>query len=84
MFENMAHCYMLASISNMLQQQQHQGMQTNVDIMISLQALFGETFSYALFDVINTIMNSSMKFGMPVRDHLLKMMNLFNEAKINS
>ncbi|KAL5550459.1 hypothetical protein UlMin_000635 [Ulmus minor] len=39
---DMARYYMLASMSNMLQQQ-HQGMRTAADVMASLQAMFGET-----------------------------------------
>ncbi|KAL5560427.1 hypothetical protein UlMin_036638 [Ulmus minor] len=42
----MARCYMLALMSNVLQQQ-HQGMRTAADIMASLQAMFGETSTRA-------------------------------------
>ena len=78
---DMAHCYMLASMSNVLQQQHHE-MQTAADIMASLQAIFGETSTRARFEAVKTIMNSHMKVGMAMRDHLLKIMTYFNEAKI--
>ncbi|KAL5549496.1 hypothetical protein UlMin_004727 [Ulmus minor] len=44
--DDMARCYMLASMSNVLQQQ-HQGMRTAAEIMASVQAMFGETSTRA-------------------------------------
>ena len=69
-------------MSNMLQQQ-HQGMPTTADIMTSLQAMFGETSTHARFEAVKAIMNSHMKVGMPVRDHLLRIMAHLNEAEIH-
>ncbi|KAL5556122.1 hypothetical protein UlMin_038358 [Ulmus minor] len=79
---DIARCYMLASMSNVLQQQ-HQGMRTAAEIMASVQAMFGETSTRARFEAIKAIMNSRMKLGTSVRDHLLRIMAHFNEAEIH-
>ncbi|KAL5572387.1 hypothetical protein UlMin_021984 [Ulmus minor] len=47
--DDMARCYMLASMSNVLQQQ-HQRMRTAAKIMASVQAMFGETCTRARFE----------------------------------
>ncbi|KAL5564989.1 hypothetical protein UlMin_028153 [Ulmus minor] len=49
--DDMARCYMLASMSNVLQQQ-HQGMRTAAEIMASVQAMFGETSTRARFEAV--------------------------------
>ncbi|KAL5569983.1 hypothetical protein UlMin_026558 [Ulmus minor] len=62
---------------------QHQGMRTAAEIMASVQAMFGETSTRARFEAVKAIMNSRMKLGTPVRDHLLRIMAHFNEAEIH-
>ncbi|KAL5572293.1 hypothetical protein UlMin_021890 [Ulmus minor] len=47
--DDMARYYMLASMSNVLQQQ-HQGMRTAAEIMAYVQAMFGETSIYKNHD----------------------------------
>ncbi|KAL5547932.1 hypothetical protein UlMin_003163 [Ulmus minor] len=51
--------------------------------MASVQAMFGETSTRARFEAVKTIMNSRMKLGTPVRDHLLRITAHFNEAEIH-
>ena len=51
--------------------------------MASLWAMFGETSTRAWFEASKPIMNSRMKVGMSMRDHLLRIMSHFNEAKIH-
>ena len=51
--------------------------------MASIQAMFGETSTRTRFEAVKAIMNSRMKVGMPVRDHLLRIMAHFNEAEIH-
>ncbi|KAL5570299.1 hypothetical protein UlMin_026874 [Ulmus minor] len=51
--------------------------------MASVQAMFGETSTRARFEAVKAIMNSRMKLETPVRDHLLRIMAHFNEAKIH-
>ncbi|KAL5572871.1 hypothetical protein UlMin_022468 [Ulmus minor] len=62
---------------------QHQGMRTAAEIMASVQAMFGETSTRARFEAVKAIMNSCMKLGTPIRDHLLRIMAHFNEAEIH-
>ncbi|KAL5581101.1 hypothetical protein UlMin_013543 [Ulmus minor] len=79
---DMACCYMLASMSNVLQEQ-YQGMRTVTDVMTSLQAMFRETSTHARFDAVKDIVNSRIKAGMPLRDHLLRIIAHLNEAEID-
>ncbi|KAL5579928.1 hypothetical protein UlMin_012370 [Ulmus minor] len=62
---------------------QHKGMRIAAEIMASLLAMFGETSTRAWFEAVKAIMNSRMKVGTPVRDHLLRIMTHFNEAEIH-
>ncbi|KAL5563595.1 hypothetical protein UlMin_033342 [Ulmus minor] len=55
--DDMARCYMLVLMPNVLQQQ-YQGIRTAADIMGSLQAMFGETSIRARFEAVKAIMNS--------------------------
>ena len=80
--KDMAHCYMLALMSNVLQQQ-HQGMRTTAEIMASVQAMFGETSTRARFEAVKAIINSWMKVWTSVMDHLLRIMAHFNEVEIH-
>ena len=55
----MARCYIVASMSNVLQQQ-HQHMPNAADIMLSLKELFGEIDRAARFEAMRKIMSTSM------------------------
>ncbi|KAL5579677.1 hypothetical protein UlMin_012119 [Ulmus minor] len=52
-------------------------MRTAAEIMTSVQAMFGETSTCARFEAVKAIMNSRMKLGTPVRDHLQRIMAHF-------
>ena len=78
---SMAKCYMLASISNVLQTQ-HEQMDTAADIMLSLSEMFADKSRPARQAALRTIMNTRMAEGTPVRENMLKMMDCFNEAEI--
>lgn len=78
---SMAKCYMLASMSNVLQTQ-HEQMDTASDIMLSLSEMFADKSRPARQAALRTIMNTRMAEGTPVREHMLKMMDCFNEAEI--
>ncbi|KAH9704344.1 hypothetical protein KPL70_011418 [Citrus sinensis] len=77
----MAKCYILASISNILQTK-HQNLETATEIMDSLQQMFGQSTRSARQAALKGIMNSKMGKGTRVRDHVLKMMDSLNEAEI--
>ncbi|GHB33619.1 hypothetical protein GCM10010392_69100 [Streptomyces clavifer] len=57
-------------------------MDTAYEIMMSLSEMFADKSRPARQAAIRTIMNTRMAVGTPVRDHMLKMMDCFNEAEI--
>ena len=79
--DEMARCYILASMSNVLQQQHHT-MPTAAEIMLSLKELFGEQDRAARFEAMRKIMSSVMPEGSSVREHVLKMMEYLNEIDV--
>ncbi|XP_075515579.1 uncharacterized protein LOC142550225 [Primulina tabacum] len=79
--DEMARCYILGSISNVLQQK-HQNMDTATKIMDSLQEMFEQQGRQARQAAIRTIMNMRMKPGTPVRDHMLVLITQFNVAGV--
>ncbi|XP_052288067.1 uncharacterized protein LOC127899130 [Citrus sinensis] len=74
-------CYILASISNILQAK-HQNLETAIEIIDSLQHMFRQSTRSARQAVLKGIMNSKMGKETRVRDHVLKMMDYLNEAEI--
>ena len=78
---DMAKCYILASMSNVLQHQ-HQAMATAYDMIWNLKSMFGDQNRAARQVAMRAIMNSQMAEGTPVRDHVLKMMGHLNELEI--
>ena len=73
-----ARMYILASLNGMLQSQ-HQSMSTSSAMLLSLQEMFGVHSRSAKQMVMKQIMNIRMSKGTSVRDHIIKMMGLFNE-----
>ena len=68
----MAKCYILASISNVLQHQM-QDVELASDIMLSLKEMFGEQSRFARQETMRQIYNTKMTDGTSVREHCLKM-----------
>ncbi|KAK6160425.1 hypothetical protein DH2020_003806 [Rehmannia glutinosa] len=79
--DEMARCYILGSISNVMQQK-HQSMSTATEIMESLREMFEHQGRQARQIAIRSIMNMRMKHGTPVRDHMLVLIAPFNVAKV--
>lgn len=77
----MAKCYILASISNILQTK-HQNLETATKIKDSLQQMFGQSTRSARQAALKGIMNSKIGKGTRVHDHVLKMIDYLNEAEI--
>ena len=77
----MAKCYMLTSMSTVLQHQ-HQGMNTATEIMNNLNNLFGTQNRAAKSLAFRSIMTKVMKEGTPVRDHVLEMMSHLNQIEV--
>ncbi|CAA0830832.1 cysteine-rich RLK (RECEPTOR-like protein kinase) 8, partial [Striga hermonthica] len=79
--DEMARCYILASMLNVLQQQHHT-MPTAADMMLSLKELFGEQDRAAQFEAMRKIISYVMPEGASVREHVLKMMEYLNEIDV--
>ncbi|XP_074562879.1 uncharacterized protein LOC141819483, partial [Curcuma longa] len=79
--DEMARCYILASMSNVLQHQ-HQAMPTAYDMMLSLKELFGHQNRAARQEAMRNLLTTTMREGTPVREHILKMMAHLNEMEI--
>ncbi|RVW45213.1 Retrovirus-related Pol polyprotein from transposon TNT 1-94 [Vitis vinifera] len=79
---NKARCYLLATMNEVLRTK-HEGLETASEIMESLQQMFGRPSEQARHEAVKTVMNSKMKNGSSVREHVFKMIHHFNEAEIN-
>ena len=73
-----ARMYILASLNEVLQSQ-HKSMSTSSAMLLSLLEMFGVHSRSAKKMVMKQIMNTRMSEGTPVRDHMIKMIRLFNE-----
>ena len=72
----MAKCYILASISNVLQHQM-QDVELASDIMLSLKEMFDEQGHSARQETMRQIYNTKMVEGTSMREHCLRM--IFNQ-----
>ena len=79
--DEMARCYILASMSNVLQHQ-HESMVTAYDMMLNLKEMFGEQNHAGRQVAMKALLNTKMAEGTPVRDHVLKMIGHLNELEI--
>ena len=79
--DEMARCYILASMSSVLQHQ-HQNTCTAYEIMYSLKEMFGDQDRATRQVAMKQLFNISMHEGSPIREHVLKIMNLLNELEI--
>ncbi|XP_058181228.1 uncharacterized protein LOC131299665 [Rhododendron vialii] len=79
--DEMAKCYILASMSNVLQHQ-HQSFGSASDIMLNLKEMFGEQGRAARQHAMRQLMNTKMGEGTPVGDHVLKMIDFLNVLEV--
>ncbi|XP_075475347.1 uncharacterized protein LOC142506082 [Primulina tabacum] len=79
---NKARCYLLASMNEVLSAK-HEAFETAKEIMESLQQMFGRPSEQERYEAVKEVMNCKMKNGSSVREHVLKMINHFNDADIN-
>ncbi|XP_059629675.1 uncharacterized protein LOC132272568 [Cornus florida] len=79
--DEMTRCYILASLSNVLQSQ-HLHYLTSADIMLNLKEMFGQVGKSARQTTMTNLMTTKMVQGTPVQDHALKMIGFLNELKI--
>ena len=76
--DEMARCYILSSMSNVLQHH-HESMHTAYNIMLNLKEMFGEQNHADGQVAMKALLNTKMDEGTPVQDHVLKMMAHLNE-----
>ncbi|XP_077251972.1 uncharacterized protein LOC143891234 [Tasmannia lanceolata] len=69
--DDMAKCYILASMTNVLQHQ-HQGLPTATDMMANIKEMFGEQNRTARFITMKSLVSTNMVEGTPVREQMLK------------
>lgn len=79
--DTMAKCYLLASMSPILQSQ-HEMMPFATDIMYNLSEMFMSQARPVHQKAINNIMNTKMAEGTPVKEHMLKMIAYFSDAQV--
>ena len=79
----MDNCYILASISNVLQHQM-QDVELASDIMLSLKEMFGEQGYSGRQETIRQIYNTKMAEGTSVREHCLRMISNLNTLEVLS
>ena len=77
----MAKCYIMASISNVLQLQM-QDITLTSDIMLSLKEMFGIQGRSTRHDIMRTLLNTQMAEGTPIRDYCLRMISYLNELEM--
>ena len=77
----MVKCYILASISNVLQHQM-QDVELVSDIMLSLKEMFGEQGRSTKQETMRQIYNTKMAEGTSVRKHCLKTISNLNTLEV--
>ena len=77
----MAHCYILASMSSILQHQLKDYLSVR-DMILSLKEIFGEQGRPAQKIVMRGLMNTKMAEGILVREYILKMFDHLNTLEI--
>ncbi|XP_057982385.1 uncharacterized protein LOC131167607 [Malania oleifera] len=79
--DEMVQCYILASMSNILQQQHH-SMPSAYDKMQNLKEMLADQNHATRQTTIKELMNTTIAKGRPVRDHFLNIIGLLNELEI--
>ena len=77
----MAKCYILSSISNVLQHQM-QDVDLVSDIMLSLKEMLGEQDRLAKQETIRQIYNTKMTEGTSMKEHCLRMISHLNTLEV--
>ncbi|KAI9180050.1 hypothetical protein LWI28_000646 [Acer negundo] len=80
--DDMAKCYIMATISDVLQQQ-HEGMESAADIMMSLEEMFAMKSRTTKREAVTAFMNLRMKPGQAVKDHMMKVIAHLNIAELH-
>ncbi|XP_019246338.1 PREDICTED: uncharacterized protein LOC109225989 [Nicotiana attenuata] len=79
--DEMARCYILASMEKVLEHQ-HQSMGSAYDMLKWIKEIFGEQNCAAKQTAMEALLNTKMAEGSSARDHVLKMTGLLNELEV--
>ena len=79
--DEVARCYILASVNNVLQQQ-HRDIDNASDMIYSITEMFGAQGRQARQAAVRQFMNYRMRPGTPVREHMMTIMGHLNEMEI--
>ncbi|KAK5774874.1 hypothetical protein PVK06_042736 [Gossypium arboreum] len=85
-YDEIAHCYMLASVNNTFYQQLEscKTAKAIIDKLLDkLENMFGGQAILAQQSTITSLMNSQQKSDTPVKDHMIALMGYFVEATDN-
>ena len=75
-----AHCYMMDSMNNVLQKQ-HEGYLNARDIMHNVEDMFGGQSVLVRQAAVRNLMNCKHKPGTPIKDHMLTVIGYLAEAQ---
>ena len=73
---------MLACMNDVLKTK-HENVETAYEIWESLQAMFGQQSNQCRHEATKAYLNTKMRKGVSVREHVLNMINLIHEAEIH-
>ena len=73
---------MLVSMNAILRKK-HEDMEIAYEIWESLHAMFGKQSDQCRHEATRSYMNTKMKKGVSIREHVLNMINLMHEAEIH-
>ena len=79
---NKAIAYMLVSMSDVLRAK-FENQESAVEILDSLQEIFGQKNEQACIEIIGKYTTVRMKTGTPIGDHVMMMTNYFTEAELH-
>ena len=79
---DVARCYMIGSVSSTIQKQ-IENIKLARDILKKLEEMFRSQEIMARQSVVSNLMNSKMKSGTSVKEHMLKLMGFLSEAQDN-
>ncbi|KAL5557637.1 hypothetical protein UlMin_033848 [Ulmus minor] len=77
-----ARCYMMASLSSVLQKQ-HEGYMTAKEIMHNVEDMFGGQSLLVQQAAVRNLMNCKHKPGTPIKDHIFMVIGYLAEAQSN-
>ena len=81
--DEMAHCYILVSISSVLQHSLKDYLSAR-DMILGFKEMFGEQGQLTKQISMRVLMNTKMSDGTPMREYVLKMFDHLNTLKILS